>query len=821
MQPVDQAFEAFEKFEKDVRNFVTQDISESDTRSKTIDAMLKNVLLWDESSIQREGYEPGAGYYDYKLVVSGFQFVVEAKRNFIEFKIPHNHKSIKLGTFYSSNKEVVDQIRSYLTSSGLQWGVITNGRQYIIGQFINSDGKDWRKNSCLLFNGLLDVRDRFIEFYNAISMTAVLSKKSFYDRDELLSQGAIVRAGVSDPGKEVLRNSLSIEAAPVLDKIFGEIFDASYGDDGDFIKECFVSSFEARTSMDSIEKIFIDQPPELVGVVRANNPDTVSAQIGIELDGMGTLFDAKPPSPIIIIGSKGSGKTTFINYLLKYKLERQIEKNFIPVFIDMRKYTAMDLAAETSTISDDILNKIVQSKPKLTEWKTLLRIYEYEIKIRLKGTWVHLKGDDKELDRRKSEFIEVQMQDVQRHLESVNKYLLKNQQRRLLVVLDNADQLEDPLQRSAYLFAHSLYSKLRAAVIISLREGYYYTWRSRPPFDAYQSNVYHVTAAPFSQVIAKRIKYAISTIKLDGTIKGNTSGFGGGQLELPKQDLVKFFENIQATILSDGNDDVIQFVSHTTYPNIRNGLTLMKQFIRSGHTKVEDYISANYAGDSYKSSIPLHEFIKAVALSERVYYNSNRSFIHNIFRPAEGLRGHFLKFYILYTLRQNSVEGSVGDSFLKVSELFTKLGELSYAPKDVLMELDDLLKFGLIDGQGTATDTDNPLPANDSDLFTITLKGNYYITKLIGMFAYIDLVAIDTPIYLQDSFAEIKRQYAEPNGSGLRALKGRLNFVESFLDYLGKYWASNANPNAVKVDEYILNTGLFEDIERIRKIVNR
>ena len=173
---------------KDLMEFIANfdsyrqtDLTESDTRSKIIDKLFIEVLDWDENSINREGYVI-EGYYDYLFTIPGFQFIVEAKKNFTEFIIPNSHRTVTIGTFAKDNKDVVNQIRKYLFKKGLQYAVITNGHQYIIGKFCNIDGSDWKHNKCLIFNGLDDIEERFSSFYNILSKNSaseILDSKFF------------------------------------------------------------------------------------------------------------------------------------------------------------------------------------------------------------------------------------------------------------------------------------------------------------------------------------------------------------------------------------------------------------------------------------------------------------------------------------------------------------------------------------------------------------------------------------------------------------------------------------------------------------------
>ena len=58
--------------------------------------------------------------------------------------------------------EVIDQIRGYLSDVGCSIGVITNGKQFIIANFINTNGIPWKQNKCIIYNGIDDIQNNYI-----------------------------------------------------------------------------------------------------------------------------------------------------------------------------------------------------------------------------------------------------------------------------------------------------------------------------------------------------------------------------------------------------------------------------------------------------------------------------------------------------------------------------------------------------------------------------------------------------------------------------------------------------------------------------------
>ena len=180
---IDQSRKAFDEFKIEWEKFKEKDLTEADTRSKVLDYLILKVLGWNEEEIDREKYVQ-VGYYDYLISIPGFQFVIEAKKNFVEFKLPNNNKSATVNSLIKGNKDVIDQIRSYMFEVGVQFGIISNGRQYIFGKFVNTDGTDWKKNKCVIFNNIEDLENRFIEFYNLLSRDSVIENGTILIEEE-------------------------------------------------------------------------------------------------------------------------------------------------------------------------------------------------------------------------------------------------------------------------------------------------------------------------------------------------------------------------------------------------------------------------------------------------------------------------------------------------------------------------------------------------------------------------------------------------------------------------------------------------------------
>lgn len=303
-----------------------------------------------------------------------------------------------------------------------------------------------------------------------------------------------------------------------------------------------------------------------------------------------------------------------------------------------------------------------------------------------------------------------------------------------------------------------------------------------------------------------------------GKIRGVMDSFGGADIELSTQAIVDFLTSAKNTLFNQKNSSMLNFLSQTTYPNIREGLRLFKRFLISGHTKVEQYVIRQNIDSKSLIPIPIHEFVKAIALDNKLVYNSNISIVYNLFKPAIGSINHFLKYKILKFLSNFSKNAKGGEKFVLVKKLIEIFTYSGYKKSILYGELTELLNAGLIESQEFISDTDTNLNLTVNDSLTLTFKGFYYVEELANRFHYLELVAQDTPIFNQQNFLKISENFVEADDNGYKSLQNRINFVEAFYEYLcfAETRETIEGENIIKnVMNNIRKNGLQKDINRI------
>lgn len=814
---IDKAFEEFKKIKTEISSY-SENLSETDTRCKYLDRIFKDVLGWAEDNIVREGYVK-PGFFDYEFSTSQFRFVVEAKKNSVKLVLPEGKSKVKLRTLYTSNSEVIDQIRDYITKRNIAYGIISNGTQYVIAKYVNTDGNEWDDNEAYIFNGIDFIEKDFINFFNLLAYDNVLYNgriKLF--KEDITGKHIVEQRQLRKKTDEVIRNEFGDLLVPIIGQIFSEIIDSDELNNYEKLKECYISNEDVKANNSKLGILFEDEPPRFDSrIIPVMNSKHTQKQITEQIE--------KPigptPEPVILIGSKGSGKTTFIKYFIEITLSEKVRIERPIVYIDFRNYTKQQVS-DTKGIYSKIYRQLVEEceQLNLTKLNILKTIYAREIKENSEGIWSLHSSNNVKLEEKISEFIERRVDDIINHLESISKYLLKYQRKRLTIILDNADQLDDESQRELFLLAQSIRITLSSLVILSLREGYFYQWKNKPPFDAYQSNVFHITAPPYHAVLKRRIDYVIEHFNFD-SIK---TTHRDKSLSISSEALRNLFNSLSNSLFGVAQSELLEFLEETSYPNIREGLESFNSFLISGHSQIADYITSD------KYWIPIWEFVKSIGLESQYYYRSEFSRIKNLFNPTSKNRNHFTKIRLLFYLKNQAELHSYKSHYVsstEVLELFCKAG---YFKEILIVELTSLLAFKLIETKASESDIEQQLPISENSEFKLTQAGNYYLTKLINRFHYLDLILQDTPIYEEYYFDRLIEVFPEVDDYGERDIEYRVITVTTFIEYLKKMeWFDhsmnelNYGDKALDINivDYIERTGLNKDIERIRQALKK
>lgn len=738
---------------RNLRKLIQEDwanLSESDTRSKMIDRLFTQCLNWQEADFRREEYGE-SGYLDYVFRIRNRNvFVVEAKKEGHYFTLPVSYllrRRLQIGGAISKDKTIrkaLIQTQGYCIAHGVRYGVITNGTQYIIFEAIRM-GDEWERGSCIVFYNLNDIVDHFNEFWNILSKDAV-EKNSFLEivsRDiEEMSFARPVDNTIIKNARQP-RNELYRYIAPIIDYAFQEITDP---DKQDMLKQCYVYE-EAFADADRLLKSEMTREvpilysiEELKKIVQDRKTSGVFQRDfyrNIQLLGKGY----GEPILLLLLGSIGSGKTTFIHRFFNTVLTNAEKEKILWFYIDWR---------EGPTSIDEIRSFLLR--------RILDEFYSrYEnIAQRLKSEF-YVEEIPPEMDAVKQLFA------ILRALGFV-----------LSLVVDNVDQHRSSsptFHENVFIETNSLTTELRIITIMTLREESYYKSSLTGAFNAYYIQKYIISPPDFVKLILHRLDYVLEKLELP---EDQFKNFLRTNMEFgPRLKDIRSFLRIIRDSFSRPKAEISEFMSRTSGGNMRRTLELFSNFLISGNTKIGEILYKYKRTGTYY--IARHQLLKSIMLGEHRYYSEEAGHLINLFDfNVEYSNDHFLNLKILKYAEEHLTNVSIhGRGFTGINRLMKEASDILISPKAIEDSLIRLARHNLL-----MLDTRSREDVDTAQEFKITECGSYFLNRLCKFFVYLDLVSTDTPIADVDLVNDLRDMIDLTN------LSDRFKRTRMFLDYM-------------------------------------
>ena len=773
------------------------ELNEADTRAKIIDCLLKDVLGWDEKGIRREQRTTDGEYLDYLLKSQTNTFVVEAKRAGSYFEIPAGMslRARRDGILIRSASlhRALTQVVEYCKSKQVPVGVVSNGLQFAVTMVYApsaSGGYD-----TVIFDGFERIADKFILFWNLLSPTGDCER----ELRKLLSAKDLIRPApqytgrlldeLLQPDESMERNPAVVSLAPVTARFFAEL--VSKGKE-DLLQRAYVESERQAQYGTQIDAMLADHLPLLGPTVREVKARKRRAP---EVDA---AFEEGPEAVqaegrvIPLVGGVGAGKTTFEHRYFNHLIGGALRDRIMPVFLDFTR------AGEESNLAEFVDETVLEQLEEwpgleLGSWSGLQQIYRREIRKLRDGILApYWEGNRQVFDEKVADHLTEKKSDRESHIARVLQYLRQNRGVEICVIFDNVDQFSQEMQHGAIRLAFQRCRLWRCFGILALREETYWRLRNTSPLDAFHRYAYHVAAPRIANVLSRRLEVAQAEVGTEPL--SLRTGMG---TKVSGVSIGRFLEVIVASFLGKDQQNIILLESLCAN-DVRQALDMFETFLLSGHTNTDEYIKTLMYSGSY--TVPPHSVIRSIALGERRYYDSSRSRITNLFSlEVDGFYSHFQKIRLLrYLMSVRQVDAVPTRGFVPVERLYQVFQGLISDEEGLRRLLDPLLSNRLVEAANGYRVT-----GEKADVVRTTSAGMYYLKSLVYEFAYLDLVATDTPIKSVKWFANL-RSNALRGGGMKEAIGDRLDKVKEFIHYLmeeegaeGKYVAEAGLPEEI------------------------
>ncbi|MEK6335665.1 MAG: hypothetical protein AABM67_12000 [Acidobacteriota bacterium] len=772
--------------------------NEASTRFHVINELIEDVLRWPKSAVKVEHHDE-SGYSDYELG-SPSSVVIEAKREGITFVLPTGwDKPIaRLETLFSASSDIEASVRQaldYALHRGIPFGAICNGHQLIAFVASRQDGVSPIRGSALIFASLDDMFNRFHQMWDALSPPGVAAGElSRLLNAEVVSAPPEKLAAriVGYPGYKN-RNPIATDLQ-ILGGLFLEDIAREPKLEDEFLRETYCTSGAlsqyALVSKELLQARYASTFEKNGGV--SATPAVTKHGVSEELS-RDVLTAGLSRRPILLVGEVGVGKSIFIRHLIKIDAKEAFERAFV-LYIDFGSKPAL-----ASDLRPYVVREIVRQLREgygidVYERNFVHGVYHGELLRFARGIYGDLKETQPDHFRLKEiEHLEGLISATEQHIKACLTHAVKGQQRQVVLFLDNIDQRPSQFQEDVFLIAQAFADQWPLTAFVSLRPATFAQSRAKGSLAAYQPRVFTIDPPRVDLVITRRLMFAKKQLETHGRLATMPEGltFQSGNLNLYLDMLLRAFEN---------EESIIEFVDNMSADNIRRALDFIASFVGSGHVDSQKILKAEETQtDGY--TLPLHEFLRAVAHGDAEYYDPSKSPLINAYDiSSRDGREHFLVgLLIAFIERLGQVGGSEG--YVTREEVYQFAQGFGFQASQVRSALNRCLEKRLI-----ATPTS--LTGDDYSRIRVTTVGAYTTKKLMFMFTYLDAIIVDTPIVDPEVRAQIH---------DVGTIDARFDRVLTFLTYLETQWSKL---NASASDTFDWAAGAAEtrsSVEAIRR----
>ncbi|MCH5549463.1 hypothetical protein L6227_09200 [Pseudomonas syringae pv. syringae] len=708
---------------------VLHNANEAETRKKLIDKIVEDVLEWDDTDIsyeERVSEDGSTTYADYIIRTADVSLLIEAKRIGRSFDVVPTQKRVKLtGRIMEGDTgAAIVQARDYCRKKSIPFAVVTNGAQWIIFPAVRTDAVSFSDSYAIVFDSLSRILGEELEhFVDLLSRTAVVEGNLAIELiGRTTDQFEARRLNKFFKGSTVKRHN------PIYPLIENEVIsafsDSIVGAESSLLEKCYVKNADRqkfdnriRMHLQHREPLFSTQPKKPMRKKEASSL----------VDSIVSASASRRPLAILILGTVGTGKTTFLQYTRKVASAAYFEKNQASPYphwvdIDFRNFSASENPLEFIYAH---LFTYLNSDPYFRDFQRAIRpAYRDEIEALKSGPMFLIAQDQTEFDKKITELILIDYNAKQPYVDKMIAHGAKHAP--IFLVIDNVDQFEDDSTQSRiFSDAMAIAGRLSLNLIISMRESTYVEHRGSSTFDAFDFDPLHIEPPEIPAVLSRR--FFMTGQMLSGK-SGSFTTRGGVNFKV--EDLSVFIDIVKASVLGTEIGERIDVLANH---DVRLALRMTREFLARGYTDPAKALQSHKNTNTYV--LPKQEAFRSILLGNQSVYSEEFSVIGNPFDSRLGKsNGGLLRMFILSALvKQNNAEGASIDG----PDIRANIRSIGFSEEDTLKVLSDLTELRFIH-------TKSHGKADLNSGYYASRLGGHVVRALIADLTFIENILMDT-----------------------------------------------------------------------------
>lgn len=771
---IDEAVKRLLAIQPELEKQIAQPLNEASTRFRILDRFLIEVLQWHSDNIETEAAVTD-GFVDYTLNAADGRAVciIEAKRvGKLQTGTATNKTSSLLirGSVLKTLIAPIKQALGYASLKGVPIACVTDGSAWLFFQANRRDGKSVIDGHGIYFPSLTAVIADFPKFHDLLSGEGLQSRLGLVqlNRAEGLSAaGEESQAFVSPPDQATLheRNALSQDASLLFSQFFSTI--TSDGD-GEMLTRCFVETPESKKADLELQKI---AQKLLNGVQSLDTASSAALQDEIE-----RAVNAMSSETVLIIGNKGSGKTTFLTRFFSDVLSAELQKSCVVLRVGLELYGEEDFEKLPIWAIRELRDQaeIAVCGGKRASFDDLRGVFWAEYNRQKNGTLQPLYESDRSAFLiRFGEYLErLREEEPEKYLRAFLERAVHGQKQLPCIIFDNADQFSAKIQDSIFQLAHSLGATTPVLNVVPITDRTVWRLSKAGALQSYNAKSFYLPVPEAKQILQKRIDYVKN--KLNNTPDMAKSYFSARGFRVTIENIDRFAQAVERIFID--NDFVSGLIGKLANFDIRRMLMIAERIFLSPEIRIDEVIKGSFGyRPGVSETLRIH---RAIVKGEYDRYSPNENpYIYNIFwtdpvSPASPL----VAFYLLWTLRARmnaSRADSIDSRHWTVGELSRFLEACGCAQEQTEVVLQRLRDRVLVE-----TLDPNILTLTSGDRVAITDSGIAHIELALGSAVYLEQMAMATGINNNRIYQRIRDLRTQGNAAAFDTLR------HEFADYL-------------------------------------
>ena len=753
-------------------NVKFSEANEAATRLKVIDRILREVLGWLDEDISPEEHvteDKNTTYSDYILRTANAAIVVEAKKAGATFESSSGSRRVKLSNAFLEGElgAAIIQARDYARKFSIDFAVATNGGTWAVFPAQRHDQVKFHDSTALVFWSLDDVlNSSYGEFYDLLSRDAVISGSL---------ENALLGRSENQVENRKLGSYFVSNAARLHNPVFHIIEDevmTAFSDsivdlDEQSFERCYVAAPESMKFDHKIRMHVSRRDSGISGKVLRPMKDRDASELYSKVK---SATVGKKPLALLLLGTVGAGKTTFLHYMRKVRLKELFEQapsNASPHWLHLDFLTNPSNTPAADFIYSALLDYI-NSNPYLSDFDRCIKFaYDEEMKALRTGPLKMLAGAEDEINKRIADLIFKEYQEKRPYVDRIVKYTTKSAT--FFLAIDNVDQVEDESAQSAlFTEALTIARKLSINLVLCIRQSTFAKHRNSPAIDAFDFEAVQIDPPRIASVISKR--FGLVRYMAEGR-KGEFIAENGAKVRV--DNATQIVDLLQGSVLGTEIGSRIEVLATE---DIRLALRMTREFLERGYSNPGRAIEYHRRTGSYV--LPRHEAFRAIMLGTRTVYSEDFSPIGNPFDARISVtRAQPLRLFVLSAIVAYATENNF--RFIDGSIINENLRKIGFGDSYTIRILQDLSRQRFIF-------TANHGEASIASSFVPSRLGGYIIRDLLANFTFLENTLFDT--YIADpSIWQRLRTLSydiESERNTVKRIRLRADRVQMFYDYM-------------------------------------